>query len=229
METRATILDGISNEEKGAYLSAIASIATADTQATETEIDYLVQLCEAADLPNVQQQLVLQAAQSTDEQLLLRSLDLLKSSDLRFSLITDLFAFAKSDGNYSETEQKSVEKIATYLGIDETQYGLLNQLADKTSVATSEGKADQPQLQSAFGLGDKLQASGINAGSLIKGLISIAAPLILAKMMGRRSGGLTNTGSGGLPGGGGLGSLIGMLGGGRGMGGLGSMLGKMFR
>ncbi|RYY61661.1 MAG: TerB family tellurite resistance protein [Chitinophagaceae bacterium] len=231
METSVKILNGISDEEKGAYLSAIASIATADTEASETEIDHLTHLCEAADLSETQQQRVLQAAQSTSEQDLAESLDVLKSSDLKYSLLTDLFAFAKSDGNYSEAEQQHVHQIATYLGIDDTQYGLLGELAEKTNESNANGAGmDHPQVQSAFGLGDKLNASGINAGSLIKGLISIAAPLIISKMMRKGSSASPGaSGGGGLLGGGGLGSLIGMLSGGKGMGGLGGMLGKMFR
>ena len=49
METSVKILTGISDEQKGAYLSAIASIATADSQASEVELEYLTHLCEAAE------------------------------------------------------------------------------------------------------------------------------------------------------------------------------------
>lgn len=254
METSVKILTGISDVEKGAYLAAIASIATADTEASQTEIDHLTYLCEAADLSAEQQQLVLNAAMGTSENDLVRSLDILKTSELRFSLVTDLFAFAKSDGNYSEDEQQSVHKIATYLGIDQTQFGLLGELAEKTNAtAASDQSIDGPGMLSAFGLGDKLKESGINGGGLLKGLISIAAPLILSKMMGRNrspagntggglggilngSGGLggllggtgATSGGGLLGGGGGLGSLIGMLNGGKGMGAAGGLLGRIF-
>lgn len=223
METAVKILNGSTDQEKGAYLSAIASIATADMQASQTEIDHLIHLCQAADLSPAAQESVLRAADSTSEQELIASLDILKTSELRFSLLTDLFAFAKADGNYSEKEQQSVHKIAQYLGINDTQYGLLGELAEKTTAPSAN--TDSAQAQSAFGLGDKLQASGINAGSLIKGLVTIAAPLILSRMMNKRSGG---AGNGGLLNGGGLGSLIGMLSGGKGMGSLGGMFGKMF-
>lgn len=127
METTVKILTGISDIEKGAYLSAIASIATADSQASQVEIDHLLHLCEAADLSAEQQQLVVKAATDITEAELVRSLEILKNSDLKYSLLTDLFAFAKSDGNYSEAEQKSVQQIATYLSIDETQFELLGQ------------------------------------------------------------------------------------------------------
>ncbi len=241
METSVKILTGISDQEKGAYLSAIASIATADTQASPVEIEHLTHLCEAADLSAEQQESVLNAGRDATQSGLIASLNVLKGSELKYSLLTDLFAFAKSDGNYSESEQRSVQKIADYLEIDETQFGLLGELADKTNAhAAAPATTDHPDFLSAAGLGDKLKASGINAGGLLKGLVSIAAPIILSKIVGKTmsggfggggiSGGGSNTG-GGILGGGGLGSLIGMLSGGKGMsgsGGIGGMLGKMF-
>ncbi len=227
METTVKILSGISDEEKGAYLSAIASLATADTKASDSEMEHLAHLCEAAELSGEQQQLVMQAASQTNDQDLVRSLDILKKSDLKYSLLTDLFAFSKSDGNYSEAEEKSVEKIATYLGIDQTQFGLLDQLAEKTNaVGLSGGGAEQTDFLS--GLGDKLKQSGINGGGLLKGLVSIAAPIIISRMMNKNTTGSGNVASGGLLGGGGLGSLIGMLSGGKGMGAAGGLLGRIF-
>ena len=46
---RTTILEGYSDKEKGAYLGAVASIATADRQALR-RIEYVSALCDAADV-----------------------------------------------------------------------------------------------------------------------------------------------------------------------------------
>ena len=74
-----------------------------------------------------------------------------------------------------------------------------------------------------------MQEAGINPNSLFKGLISVAGPMILGSLlsrgMNRRSG--AGMGGGLMTGGGGLGSLIGMLSGGRGFGGAGGLLGRM--
>lgn len=231
METDVKILTGIDDQEKGAYLSAIASIATADSVASQQEIDYLTHLCDAADLSDSQKQLVINAAKDASGTGLKGSLDLLKGSDLKYSLLTDLFAFAKSDGSYSEAEQQSVQKIATYLGVNETQLGLLGQVAEKTNaVGTTSGDVATPAFLSS--LGDKLQSSGINTSTLLKGLVSIAAPLILSKIMSKNSSVNTagkNRGlAGGLLSGGGLGSLFNMLNGGKGMGSISGLVGKLF-
>ena len=112
MEQTTTILEGYSNLEKGAYLGAIASIATADRTASPEEKDYINALCESANLTEEQTKLIEDVAttQITDEDLN-RFLDVLKTSDLRYSLVSDLIAFAQADKNYSEEEKQTVEKF----------------------------------------------------------------------------------------------------------------------
>jgi uncharacterized tellurite resistance protein B-like protein len=240
---KQTILEGYSDREKGAYLGAIASIATADRQATEEELGHIRELCQAAELSGEQTALIERAATELSGEELNQCLDVLKASDLKHSLITDMIAFAKSDGNYSPEEQAGIKQISDYIGISEQQFSLLDEFAQK---AVEQPAAAQPQAvqqqqpqttdpQSLFGLGglgDKMQSAGINTNGLFKGLLSVAAPILIGSMMsrgfgGRRRGGMF--GGGGMGGmmGGGLGSLIGMLGGGRSFGG-GGMFGNMF-
>ncbi|MDP9231111.1 MAG: TerB family tellurite resistance protein [Bacteroidota bacterium] len=233
MEGDEKILEGHSDLEKGAYLGAIASIATADRKASEEEMEYISQLCDAADLSPQQKGSVMQAATELSGDELSRCLDVLKKSDLRFSLVTDLMAFAKSDENYSEEEQENVRKIAGYLGVNQQQFSLLDQFAEKakTSDLTPQ-ETTHPDFLSSLGLKDKLQNAGISGSGLLKGLIGIAAPMILSGMLsrglgrGRSSAGVGGGGSG-MFGGGGLSSLIGMLSGGRGFGSTGGLLGKI--
>lgn len=233
MATSETILEGYSDHEKGAYLGAIASIATADREASPEELEYIDHLCEAAQLSEKQKQAVHQAATELSGEELNRCLDILKGSELKYSLVTDLMAFAKSDNNYSEKEEENITKISRYLGIDQKQFSLLDQFADES--------VHQPETTEAQGLlggrlGNQLQSAGINTGSLFKGLISIAAPMLIGSMLsrGRRGGGLGGAlggGLGGMLGGGmsgGLGSVIGMLNGGRGMGSTGGLFGRIF-
>ncbi len=226
------ILEGNTDLEKGAYLGAIASIATADTMASEEEMEYISQLCDAADLSPEQRESVLRAATELSADELTRCLDILKKSDLRFSLVTDLMAFAKSDENYNESEQKNVAKIADYLGVNEQQFSLLDQFAEKTKTADLPASENtQSHFLSSLGLKDKLQGAGINGNGLLKGLLGLAGPMILGSLLSRGLGGRrsssVNGGGGLLRGGGGLGSIIGMLSGGRGLGSTGGLLGKL--
>jgi uncharacterized tellurite resistance protein B-like protein len=233
--TNESILAGHSDVEKAAYLAAVASIATADQQASQEEIDYSTALCETAELPEAQKQTVLNAAMETDGIELKRSLDVLKNSQLKYSLVTDLMSFAKADSDYNEPEQQYVQKIAQYLGVDQHQFSLLDQFAENVAANSPASVQDaaEPSFFSTSGLKEKMQKAGINPSTLIKGLIAIAGPIILSRVLsGRRgssSGGLGNLGGmfGGSGGGGGLGSLIGMLSGGRGFGSTGGLLDRV--
>jgi uncharacterized tellurite resistance protein B-like protein len=236
MENNRRILEGHSDLEKGAYLGAIASLATADREASEEEIDYIEQLCDAAGLSDRQKEFVVRAATELTGEDLKKCLDVLKNSELKYSLITDLIAFGKADNNYSEEEQQNVQKIAAYLGIEQKQFSLLDQFAEKASAADETPEEMQnPSFLSSLGIKDQMQKAGINPQSLLKGLIGIAGPMLLAGMLSggmRRRSGFGGFGGGmmggGMFGGGGLGSIIGMLSGGRGIGSTGGLLGRMF-
>lgn len=224
------ILEGHSDTEKGAYLGAIASLATADRVATEEEMEHISALCDAAELSDKQKEAVRRAATELSGDELTKCLEILKSSDLKYSLIADLIAFAKSDKAYAKEEEENIQKITTFLGVDQEQFSLLNEFAEKaTPTEVSSPDEHSMLLPNNFmgGLKEKLQGAGINTNSLFKGLLAVAAPLMLTGLFTRRR--TTSMGTGGLGGlalGGGLASAIGMLSGGKGLKGLGGLLGR---
>jgi uncharacterized tellurite resistance protein B-like protein len=235
MEQKPTILEGYSDMEKGAYLGAIASLATADRSASEQELEYIEALCVSADLSESQEEVVKKAATEMTDEDLKRCLDTLKGSDLRFSLVSDLIAFAEADSDYSAEEKANVQKIANYLGVNQQQVAVLGEYTKKAVQAApaqaeslEAGTTTPSNFLGGLGFGDKLKGAGINSNALLKGGLAVLGPIILAQMFRggrRRSGGM-------FGGGGGLGSALGggllggMLGGGGGMmGGGGGMLG----
>ena len=102
------ILKDFTDQEKGAYLGAIASIATADRQATPDEIEFLETLAHNAGPSPEQERAVVRAATEISNDELYRCLDILKDSDLRFSLVTDIIGFANADGKYSTEEKEDI-------------------------------------------------------------------------------------------------------------------------
>jgi len=231
MENDLKILEGHSDLEKGAYLGAIASIATADRIASEEEMEYLSDLCSAAELSERQKNAVIQAASDESGKDLTECLDVLKKSDLKYSLVTDLMSFAKADGDYTQDEQLNVDKISKYLGVNDHQSSLLDEFSDKASTVEAEpAEMTKPGFLSSLGLKEKMQNAGINPNGFLKGLLGIAAPMILTGMLtrGMRRGNSAGF-SGGTSalGGGGLGSLIGMLSGGRSMNNSGGLFGRV--
>jgi uncharacterized tellurite resistance protein B-like protein len=239
MEQTEKLLKDYSDVEKGSYLGAIASIATADRIASEEELEYIQALADSAELSVEQKQAVERAATELSGEELQTCLDNLKASDLRYSLVTDLIAFAESDQNYTEEEKANIEKIAQYLNINKQQFSLLDQFVKKTKETNVQPEQMQQQgFLGSLGLEDKFKNSGINFGSLTKGLLGFAGPMILGSLLSRGMRGRSGGGPGGMltgglggmfGGGGGLGSLTSMLNGGRGLGSTGGLFSRILR
>jgi uncharacterized tellurite resistance protein B-like protein len=229
METQ--LLQNYSEAEKTAYLSAIAALATADRQASAPEAEFLQRLTQQAGLSQASAQQVAQAAQDSTNQSIQQSLDALKGSDLRFSLVTDLISFARADGAYSNDEEAMVSKMATYLGVNAEQKAALENVVDQAANVPHD--AQDPGKQGFLsGITDKLSNVGIPKGALMAGLLGVVAPMVISKVMGGGGnsgqsqqpsgtlGGLLGGAASSVGGGGGLGGLLGGLLGGGMLGGL---------
>jgi uncharacterized tellurite resistance protein B-like protein len=230
MQTQSeTILTGYSDQEKGAYLGAIASMATADRSASVEEIEHLRSLAQSAGLSQQQEAAVLRSASETSGEDLIQCLDVLKTSELRFSLVTDLIALAKVDGSYSDEEKLNIQKVSKYLGIDNNQFSTIDQFVNKTTESNrSAEEVSKPGFFESLGMKDQFANSGINMGGIGRGLFGMLGPMLLGGLVSRGLGGGRGGLGGGLLGGGGdrRGMGGGFLGGG-GMsmpGGLGSIL-----
>ncbi|PSR54835.1 TerB family tellurite resistance protein [Adhaeribacter arboris] len=214
-QEQTTLLKDYSLEERGAYLGALATIASADGNASAEELEFLKMMAEAAELPDNLQQEITQIAQSPSKISLQKCLDTLKQSNLRFSFVTDIISFAKSDGQYSPEEQQRIQDISNYLGIDQKQFSILDQFVDKANDAKQQGEDPTSQaFMHKSGFGDMFKNVGISP-QMVTGMLGILAPIVISRMM---SGGRRQYG-GGMMGGLGGGLLGGLLGGGMGMGG----------
>jgi uncharacterized tellurite resistance protein B-like protein len=224
METQ--LLQNYSEPEKTAYLSAIAALATADRQATAPEAEFLQRLAQQAGLSDGATRQVLAAADSANNATVQQSLDQLKSSDLRYSLVTDLISLARADGTYSPGEEEMVAKMAAYLGINPEQKQALESVVDQAASVPHD--AQDPNKQGFLSsIGDKLSNVGIPKGALMAGLLGVVAPMVISRVMGGGSNssyGQPQSQSGSL--GGLLGGAMGSMGGGSSLGGmLGGLLG----
>jgi uncharacterized tellurite resistance protein B-like protein len=235
MDQEHQLLKDYSIQEKAAYLGAVASIATADRQASQEELEFLQVLTESAVLPDAQEQEVLQSAQDPSNARLTSQLNTLKGSELRFSLISDMISFAKSDGHYTPQEEQKIQQVASYVGVDAQQFSALNQFVDHAAQAQQKGQdITHSNFLESSGLGNSFQKAGIGSGGFMKGALAMMAPILMSRMMGR--GGNTGGGGGllggllGSMGGGGLGGALGgAMGGGRPSGGMmGGGLGSLF-
>ena len=242
-QEQTTLLKDYGLEEKGAYFGALATIASADGNATDEELEFLRLMAEAAELPENLRQEIVQIAKNPSQISLQKCLDVLKQSQLRFSFVTDIISFAKADGQYSPEEQQRIEEISKYLGIDQKQFSILGQFVDKANDAQQHGEdPTSSSFMNKSGFQDMFKNVGISP-QMVTGMLGILAPIVLSRMMsgGRRHGGGMMGGMGGMGGGllggllgggmgggmyrsgGGLGSIISILGGLNGRRGYGSM------
>ena len=225
------LLQNYSEAEKTAYLSAIASLATADRQASGAEGQFLQALAQQAGLSGGATQQVLAAAQDASNQSIQQHLDVLKGSDLRFSLVTDLISFARADGAYANDEEAMIGKMSQYLGINAEQQHTLETVVDQAATVAHDPQ-DPGKQGFLSGIGDKLSSVGIPKGALMAGLLGVVAPMVISRVMGggqrqdtNPGGGLMGGSMGGLLGGAANSGLGGLLGGLLGGGMLGGMLG----
>ncbi|AYA38055.1 hypothetical protein D3Y59_14015 [Hymenobacter oligotrophus] len=216
------VFNQYSEQEKTAYLSVIASLATADRQATQHEAEFLQQMAQVAGLSAQGTQYVLHAAQDSTNESIKGNLDAMRNSNLRYSLVTDLVSFARADGAYSNEEEAMVNKMASYLGLNQQQVSTIENVVTQTQQAQAQNPQQAPQgLMDS--LGDKLRSVGIPPQAALTGLLAVAAPMVLSRVMGGNRGGM----GGGMMGGGG-GTLGGLLGGAAAsMGGAGTMGGLL--
>jgi uncharacterized tellurite resistance protein B-like protein len=247
-----TRLTEYSDREKGAYLGALAALATADREATGDELNHLREIAHAAGIKQEQEQSIIEAAKDTSGNDLKRCLDALKGSDLRYSLITDLIALAKADESYTDQEKSNIEKVAEYLELSKDQFSVLNQFVNKASEEPRTAEEySKPDFLQSTGMQQNFSNAGFNMGSVGKSIFGFLGPMLLGSLAGRAlgggrrsSGGLGGLGGGllggllgggtnsgmGLPGGlGGLGSLISGLNRSRSNQSMGGLLGKLFR
>lgn len=214
-----TLLQNFSEDEKTAYLATIAALASADRQASPQEAEFLQHLAQQAQLSPQATQQVLAAANDASNQSIAQHLDALKTSDLKYSLVTDILSFAKADGKYSPEEEQMLTKMAAYLGVNPQQVQALGQVVEQTAQQTAQ-HPDAPanSLLGGGGISDMLAKVGIPGGALAKGLLGILAPILISKVLSGRSGNTSGMmggmSGGGMMGGGGMGGgLMGALGG----------------
>jgi len=248
METKQIILSNFTDQEKLAYLSTLAALATSDREASGEELKQLREISQRAGLSIDLEENILEAAKDISGNDLKNSLDVLKESDLRYGLITDLIAMAKADESYTSEEKENIEKVSRYLNVTGTQFSLLDQFVDKAAQEerTSE-EYSEPGFLRSTGMQDKFSNAGFNMGSIGKSIFGFLGPILLSSLAGRalgrrNSGSVSNQGGlGGMLGGmlsgptnqtninSGLGSLLSGLSRSRSNGSMGSLLGRLLR
>jgi len=157
--------------ERVDYMTIIASMAGADVSLAPEEMAKLRELCRALELPERETQRILDTAHRPTASVE-RHLDALKSSPLRFALLSDCLSLAYADGEYAKSERKEIASLAKALDVSDEQLAALEECAR----AVAEAHAKQhPNDWKARGekLADKLAAVGVPIAA-VGGLSAVA-------------------------------------------------------
>lgn len=205
-------------DEREAYLGLVASLAGVDGEVSDEEIGKLRELCKRAKLGSQALGEVIGVAEDPSSAPLGEYVERLKTSELRFSLITDLYALAAADDSVSEQEKREIADMAELLGVENAQREAIQGFtahhherrghdaerdddrparADQSAGTQGIAKTGDTNWASLFG-GDSSGTSGATAGGgWASALGSVGVPVAAVAAAGLLGG----TGGAGLAGG----------------------------
>lgn len=143
------------------YLTVIASMVGADVVLDPAEIEQLKALCRALEVPDPDAQKILETAQLPTRSVV-RHVENLRQSDLRFALLTDCIALAYADGDYAKGERKEIMDLAAELGVTGDQVSALEEAY--RSLHAKDIQEHHRQHHSASAIAARLAAAGIPLG-----------------------------------------------------------------
>lgn len=134
-------LSEYSDQEKLAYLTAIASMAAIDNDVDPNEIENFKNLCKLAKInEETQNKLLLLLEKKDFSDIPLREyIENLANSELRINLMIDLLFMAYADGKVVPEEEEEIKKLATFLKINEKE---LNSLRMSVELTTKSKDSD---------------------------------------------------------------------------------------
>ncbi len=171
-----------SEQEKIDYLSILAYIANADGEVSDDEIKMLRTLAREVGISNKGRGVVLLAAEDPESVDVDGIAERLRDSELRFTLVVDMFRIAYSDAELVRGELADIERIAEKLGITNEQYEAIRAYADLTNRMSEDGSS-----------GQSLEDAGANvAAALAAAGVPIAAVAASGSVLGLSAAGITS-------------------------------------
>ncbi|MCD4819911.1 MAG: TerB family tellurite resistance protein [Candidatus Cloacimonetes bacterium] len=173
-------LSQYSEIEKASYLSVVAAMMAADGEVCGEELSNLITLCKEVNVTEKTLGKVITIAEKSSPESLIDFLKFLSTSDLRFTLITDIIFMAYADNKITSQERLEVNRIAEYLNVNNTELSSIWDYIEAVINADMEGKSKDKIKFIGKNIATELVAAAI-AVSL--GLSSIfAVKLIYSKI-----------------------------------------------
>jgi uncharacterized tellurite resistance protein B-like protein len=99
------------------YLRVLAALVGADTTVRSHELGVLREFCDALDLTPSEANEILAFVRNVRADVVRETCERLKTSELRFTLVSDLLYIAHTDATYAPQERELIETIARLLGV----------------------------------------------------------------------------------------------------------------
>jgi uncharacterized tellurite resistance protein B-like protein len=160
-------------QERVDYMTVVAAMAAADGELAATEVDSLRKACHDLGLGPREMGEVIAAAERPDEVHVKQVVARLRSSDLRFTLMTDLFFMAYADDKLVEAEKHKLGELADALSITKEQRLAIKKYVEAVrKAATAQGVSAEELKQ----LGGTVAASLGSAGIPIAAVAVLGVP-----------------------------------------------------
>jgi uncharacterized tellurite resistance protein B-like protein len=169
--------------ERVDYLVVVASMAAADGEIAAAEYEKLREFCKALELGAAEIGQVMAAVEEPDTVRIREVTGRLRSSQLRFTLMTDLIFMALADEKFVEAERREIRALADALNLTEPQLAALEKYVQAVLKA---GKAE------GVGAEDFKKLGGDVAASLAATGIPIAAVAVSGTVFGLSAAGITS-------------------------------------
>lgn len=172
------------------YLTVIASMVGADVVLDPAELEQIRSLCRALEIPDEDARKILETAQRPTRSIV-RHVENLRGSNLRFALLTDCIALAYADGDYAKGERKEIMGLAAELGVTSEQISALEEAYRSLHEKEIQEQSKQHHGASAIaarlaaagiplGLGGGISAFGLSAAGVASGATAVAMGLGIA-------------------------------------------------
>jgi uncharacterized tellurite resistance protein B-like protein len=169
--------------ERVDYLVVVASMAAADGEVSAAEFEKWREFCKALELGPEETGQVMSALDYPDKVRIQDVAARLRSSELRFTLMTDLLFMAHADDEYCEAEQCEIRELSDALNVNDAQLAALEKyVLAVLKAANTEGVGSENLKK----LGGDVAASLAAAG------VPIAAVAVSGSVAGLSAAGITS-------------------------------------
>ena len=166
---QAHILEQYPEDERIAYLSVLSAVCYADKKFSDEEKHQLETLLDQLKITDDGKATIYSSIFALHHENKLANLEIIQSlgnTDLKYTLISDLFRFSLSDGKLADEEKQYILEIGDFLDITEEQIDTLQFVQEKLSQIEDTPSTSEKTKQMLQSITEKLAGVGVPIGAI---------------------------------------------------------------